>query len=166
MHTKKITPARTTTPLGILAIFFIAAIAFVSPASAIGYDDGSGTGIPVLRYDFTEKALVPVMGPIMLSPNSASVYNYEDGKYFILNKGADINGKIFIAYISYAPKIHFIEETDLQKTRDALKEYCQNNNLKADGAGTGAVTEKFRQCNEQLPNDRLTALLYPVESTV
>lgn len=159
---QRIPPARILAPWAILCL---AAIMLALPASATGSDDDSGSGIPVFRYDFGQQALVPVMDAIMLSTSGASVHSYDDGKYFVLQKGKDANGRSYIVYMSYGPGSHFVEEPDLQKTREALKEYCQANNLKADGAGTGAVTEKFRQCSEQLPGDRLTALLYPVEFT-
>ncbi len=149
-----------------LAILFVAAIAFAFPASAIGSDDPGMVTLPVIRYDFGQKNTIPVAEGIILLQGDVKIYSYEDGSSFLLAKGIDASGKKYIAHVSYAPRLHFEEEIDLRKTREALRGYCQDNNLKADGAGAGAVTEKYRHCNEHLPDDRLAALLYPVESTV
>ncbi len=158
-------PARITP----LAILLIAVFALAFPAGAAGVDDdsgsGSGSGIPVLTYDFDQETVVPVAGAIMLFPGSVINY-YGNGKSFVLRKGMDMNGKIYVVHMSYAPQINFAERNDLKVTKDALKKYCKANGLKSDGPATEAVTEQYRRCNAILPDNRLTALLYPVEPKV
>jgi hypothetical protein len=147
------------------AVLSAVVCANIFPANAMASDDRSGVCISfMLEYDKGLDALIPVAATDIFVSSVGSLYAYDDGGYFLLKKAVDTCGNLYVMHISYGPKSHFINENDLQKTREALSGFAQANGIKI--RSYGAITEKYRQCNGQLPASGLAGLLYPAEVVV
>jgi hypothetical protein len=106
-------------------------------------------------------------------------YAYEDGTSFFVTTAHNLtSGQTYICLLNYDPRNpiidssndvvtdfsfydHYVEEIDLQRTREAIRTYSQANDYKADSYG--AITEKFRQGNMDITAD-VIGVLYKAEA--
>jgi hypothetical protein len=132
----------------ILAMLVLLSVA----ASATAIIPPSDGGI-FIKYDKVA-GIVPV-SPVALVAGTDKLYSYDDGTVFTLQEAQTPDG-LCIALIGADLGNKFVNENDLQKTRDAIREYGQTNGIKA--KSYGSVTEKFRQRNSGIPSGKVGIL--------